>query len=73
MQPTPKQISYAMALLNKAGFDTRYMNASFKRLGATMRQRSGTVEGWLRSMNRVEVCNLIDRLLKMTSQTEDVA
>lgn len=27
---TPKQISYALALLHRNGYDTRYMNASFK-------------------------------------------
>ena len=59
---TPKQVSYALHLLDKAGYDTRYMNSSFKALGATMSQRSGSVEHWLESMNRVEISRLIDRL-----------
>lgn len=60
---TPKQVTYALALLDKAGFSTRYMNASFSKLGATMRQRSGKVEDWLRSMGRTEISHLIEALL----------
>ena len=60
--PTAKQINYALALLDRNGFDTRFMNSTFKRLGATMRQRSGTVENWLKSMTRREVSSLIDEL-----------
>lgn len=59
---TPKQVAYALHLLDEAGYYTRYMNSSFAGLGATMRQRSGSVEGWLESMNRSEISRLIDRL-----------
>lgn len=59
---TPKQIAYALHLLDEAGYDTRYMNASFAGLGATMRQRSGSVEHWLTNMSRAEISKLIDRL-----------
>ena len=59
---TPKQVAYALHLLDEAGYDTRHMNASFAGLGATMRQRSGSVEHWLESMNRAEISRLIDRL-----------
>nr|DAV40230.1 MAG TPA: Protein of unknown function (DUF3072) [Caudoviricetes sp.] len=59
---TPKQITYALHLLDEAGYSTRYMDASFAHLGAKMRERSGSVEGWLESMNRVEISRLIDRL-----------
>lgn len=59
---TPKQIAYALHLLDEAGFSTRYMDASFKTLGATMSQRSGSVEHWLKNMNRAEISKLIDRL-----------
>lgn len=59
---TEKQINYALSLLAKRGYSTRYMNASFKALGATMRQRSGSVDDWLRGMNRVEISSLIDEL-----------
>ena len=38
------------------------MNASFAGLGATMRQRSGSVEHWLTNMSRAEISKLIDRL-----------
>lgn len=59
---TPKQISYALALLHRNGYDTRYMNASFKELGATMWERSGTVEYWLGQMTKPEISDLIDHL-----------
>lgn len=62
MTATAKQISYALSLLAAAGYDTRYMNASFSKLGATMRQRSGTVQDWLAGMQRHEISALIDRL-----------
>ncbi|HLR83393.1 MAG TPA: hypothetical protein VK059_00505 [Nocardioidaceae bacterium] len=60
--PTTKQVNYALALLDKAGYDTRLMNCTFKKLGATMRQRSGSVENWLNNMTRREVSSLIDEL-----------
>ena len=59
---TGKQVSYALILLGKAGYSTRYMNASFKALGASMRQRSGSVEGWLSGMNKAEISALIETL-----------
>ena len=62
MAATEKQIRYAMYLLDKAGFSTRYMNAQFKELGATMRERSGSVESWLASRNIQEMSHLIDNL-----------
>jgi hypothetical protein len=61
-QATDKQVSYALSLIGKAGYSTRYMDASFKTLGATMRERTGTVESWLRNMPRHEISQLIDKL-----------
>lgn len=63
---TKKQVNYAMHLLDEAGYGTRYMNASFKALGASMRQRSGTVQAWLEGMSVVEISRLIDRLKQET-------
>ena len=62
MRATQKQINYALRLLGKAGYSTKYMNASFKLLGATMRERSGRVEDWLGGKNVAELSALIDRL-----------
>ena len=59
---TPKQISYALSLLGNAGYSTRYMDSSFKKLGATMRERSGLVSDWLANMPRREISSLIDTL-----------
>jgi NAD/NADP transhydrogenase alpha subunit len=57
-----KQIGYALALLAKAGYGTRFMDRTFKALGARMNQRSGTVRDWLIAMESQEISHLIDRL-----------
>ena len=59
---TQKQVRYALFLLNKKGYSTKWMDSRFKHLGATMRERSGTVEGWLKGLNIAEISNVIDRL-----------
>lgn len=59
---TDKQVNYILMLLGKAGYSTRFMNADFKRLGASMRQRSGSVEAWVRGLNLAEASALIDKL-----------
>jgi hypothetical protein len=61
--PSDKQINYALILLGRSGYSTTYMNPQFKALGATMRERSGTVEGWLRRMNAFTISDLIDFLV----------
>ena len=62
MKATEKQIRYALFLLSKNGYSTSWMNAQFKALGATMRERSGRVEDWLANMNIAQCSALIDRL-----------
>lgn len=62
VMPTEKQIEYALALMAKKGYDTRFMSAKHKELGATMRQRSGGVRDWLQGMTRPEISALIDKL-----------
>lgn len=64
MAATEKQVRYALVLLGKAGYETRYMDARFKALGATMRERRGSVEAWLRAMDVGSISALIDRLSK---------
>lgn len=59
---TDKQLAYAASLLDAKGFGARWMTAKHASLGASMRQRSGTVEAWLRSMSRSEISALITRL-----------
>lgn len=61
---TPKQVTYALSLLDQKGYSTRYMNSQFKSLGATMRERSGTVEAWVAAMSVARASKLIDTLLK---------
>jgi hypothetical protein len=67
---TDKQVRYALHLLGQKGYSTRFMDARFKQLGATMRQRSGTVENWLRKMNVVEIGDLIDELRLLPDRAE---
>lgn len=59
---TEKQVRYVMFLLGQKGFSTRFMDSSFKALGATMRERSGSVESWVRGLDFDRVSNLIDTL-----------
>ena len=59
---TTKQINYAMALLGKAGYSTRYMDRTFADLGATMKQRSGLVSDWLAAMSKSDISKLISKL-----------
>ena len=60
---TEKQVRFALLLLKKAGYSTRYMNSGFKNLGATMRERSGPVEDWLAGMNVARASGVIETLL----------
>lgn len=62
MQATDKQINYLLRLLGERGYSTRYMDSRYKQLGATMRERSGTVENWLRGKSSAEASQLIDQL-----------
>lgn len=62
MTATQKQINFLLYLLDQRGYSTRYMNASFKTLGATMKQRSGSVRDWLASLSVGEASALIDQL-----------
>ena len=62
---TDKQIRYALMLLKDKGFSVRFMDASFKRLGASMRERSGLVVDWLKNKNIAEMSALIDRLKEL--------
>ena len=68
---TQKQINFLLILLGKNGYSTRYMNSSFKALGATMRERSGTVENWLRNMDIATASKLITEL-KLSLPAEGV-
>lgn len=59
---TQKQVTFALSLLAKKGYSTKFMNASFKALGATMRERSGTVEAWVAGMSVARASELIDSI-----------
>lgn len=59
MKSTEKQVRYAMALLAKNGFSTKFMNASFKQFGATMKERSVKVEDWLYEGNASRVIDAL--------------
>jgi len=60
---TNRQIGYAVLLLRQAGYPIELMDsAAFVELGATMRERSGTVEKWLKGMSAAKASRLIKRL-----------
>lgn len=63
--PSEKQISYILSLLDQKGFGSKWMDARFKALGATMRERSGSVRSWLEKMSGYEASKLIDKLKAM--------
>jgi hypothetical protein len=58
---TEKQVRYALILLGKAGYSTRFMDSKFKPW-TTMKERSGTVQGWLASMDAGRISGIIDEL-----------
>lgn len=62
-----KQVKYAMHLLAKAGYSTRWMNREHAAF-ATMRERSGTVQDWLAAMESPRISNLIDTLKKKVAE-----
>lgn len=62
---TPKQTRYIMHLLDENGFSTRFMDARFKSLGATMRERSGRVDDWVMSRTPAEASALVEKLKTM--------
>ena len=59
---TEKQVKYCLYLLEKNGYDTKWMDATYKRLGATMNERRGSPEAWLEGKTNSEISNLISRL-----------
>jgi hypothetical protein len=59
---TDKQVTYAMSLMRKAGYGTRFMSSEHKKLGASMRERSGTVENWIKAMPVATASALIEQL-----------
>jgi hypothetical protein len=71
--PTDKQVNYAIMLLGRAGYSTDYMDCRFAELGATMRQRCGTVERWLRAMSAAKISDLIDTLIESSRRQKPLA
>ena len=63
---TPKQIERAILLLGKANYNTGFIDANFKRLGATMSDRDCAVESWLAAKTGSEIEILLERLRNIT-------
>jgi hypothetical protein len=63
---TPKQIERAILLLGKANYNTAFVDANFKRLGATMVDCDCAVESWLAAKTESEVEMLLERLRNVT-------
>lgn len=62
MNATDKQVKYIMYLLSVRGYSTQFMDATFKHLGAGMRDRSGRVIDWVSSLGIGEAAKLIEKL-----------
>ena len=62
----PHQIQRALILLGKAGYNTGFIDANFKRLGATASESDWTVQKWLIEKRSFEVEMLIERLQNET-------
>jgi len=70
---TPKQVSYAKALLERAGYATDAMDDSFVELGATPEietQSTYAVHNWLESRSKAGISELIDKLVTMTEDAD---
>jgi hypothetical protein len=63
---TSKQIERAIVLLGKANYNTAFIDANFKRLGATMSDRDCTVESWLAAKTASDIEMLLERLRNVT-------
>lgn len=63
---TSKQIERAIVLLGKANYNTAFIDANFKRLGATMSDRDCSVESWLAAKTGSEIEMLLERLRNVT-------
>ncbi len=61
---TDKQVSYLLSILSRNGYDTRFMNSTYKELGARMNERQGSVIDWLKSLDNGRVDELIRKLKK---------
>jgi hypothetical protein len=61
---TEKQTRYILLLLAQKGYSTQWMTSAFRPLGATMRERSGRVEDWVRSLGVGRASELIERLTR---------
>lgn len=59
---TEKQVGYAMYLLGKTKYGNRNMHSSFKDLGASMRERTGSVKQWLQNLSMADISKLIDQV-----------
>ena len=64
MTATIKQQRFILHLLRQKGFNTRFMDKSFARLGATMRERTGKVTDWVASLDVGRASQVIDQLKK---------
>lgn len=65
LKATSKQITFALALMRKKGVPCQWMCSTHKQFGASMRERSGRVEDWLKSMTKARISGLIEELQAM--------
>jgi hypothetical protein len=71
---TIRQVNYILHLLSKQGYNTRYTNAAYQRLGATGGWRRGQdPRDWVESLNAKEASEVIDTLLSEDEEDSEQA
>jgi hypothetical protein len=70
MKPSDKQVRYILYLLSQNGYSTNWMNAQFKDLGATMKERTGKVEDWVRGLDQGRITMVIGRFKRSTPESD---
>lgn len=65
---TYRQVRCALKLLKQAGYSTNYMGVEFAELGATIEDRRGVVEDWIKNMKVTECSKLIATLTQKAGQ-----
>lgn len=67
---TDKQVRYIIYLLKHLGYDTRYVNSSYKKLGAGGVEYGMSITEWLSRRDIAGASTIIDKLLDELKKKE---
>lgn len=65
LHPSEQEVVRALDLIERAGLPTDWMCAGHRRIGATMRERTGRVSAWISAMERPRYRATIATLLEV--------